>query len=516
MPMFTALFWVPVNSMRVLIPDTWHFHRRNFRPIFQAISQKRFTCLIEQSRKRWWQAHGDYTRHAPALAESLAFVHSHPIALWPDLTTLGINLWAVAKAEFLCRVLPDERWYSSDLVNDAAEVFDFAIETPQDQRTLALCLAASRDWILFWNRLLTENPDLTHALVFSGSYIYTHALLKVSEQRQISAFVLEHFFTGEDFYCEQKYEPVSRNSQLASPQFLASLALQDTFFADAYAAARLRNSKNKNVSATEAGLSTKWLCWGKSDRVVLVVGQVLNDFSLLESEGYPLSSIVVYQQLILRVLEATDCKVLFKSHPWERKRANLLNPQTLLELKRWSAQLPQSYQRRLVFCENEPLDELFRLANHVVGISSQGLLEACQRGFKPWVLGKAFFSNHGFTHEPESLNQLTDYINGNAMSRLTFSEFECYKNFINKVLCVHLVPNTAGDYPVFLDRMEPGHVGNSGRQLKVRSRVDSAYLKALLMNPRFAYVALVGFMSYVCGFASSIQCLAEHKISKTN
>lgn len=428
-------------SIHVLIPDNWHFHRRNFKPLFNALFDYRLHVTVENSRSNWWQRHGDYSALINQMADSVAFVEGHEPQLWFDLRVANINLWRIAKAEFLCRVLPSERWRNCDIYNESRVVFDFALEDCADRVTLMYCLAAARDWLLFWLRLFELKPEITHVLVFSGSYIYTHSLLKLANAKNLCAHVLEHFYTGEDFYLEKRYSPIANRTILSDPSYLESIIFTDELAAHSWSVSRLRDKRNRNTLRKELYVAPTLIEWSRHEPVVLVIGQVLNDFSLIESEGEPLSALRVYKSIFHSVLSETNAKIIFKAHPWERKRPNLRRALTLDLLKNWLAQQSGDWKIRVWFCEHEPLSELFALSKHVVGICSQGLLESCEYGFKPWILGRAFYSGYGFTNDEASQEQIVNSIMSHTSSKLNFEEFFAFDVFMKRALAAHLLPN---------------------------------------------------------------------------
>ncbi|MEE8308230.1 MAG: hypothetical protein V3R81_13255 [Gammaproteobacteria bacterium] len=106
--------------------------------------------------------------------------------------------------------------------------------------------------------------------------------------------------------------------------------------------------------------------------------------------------------------------------------------------------LPDIQRERLVFYESEALDELFVFADWVVGLCSQGMLEAGYAGFKPVQMGKVFFGGHGFTFDMDQPEDLINLIrSGEQEGRLSLEEYRRFENFMAASLAVHLVPNTA-------------------------------------------------------------------------
>lgn len=76
-------------------------------------------------------------------------------------------------------------------------------------------------------------------------------------------------------------------------------------------------SKNKNV--VQPSRSGKRV-FNNGKRNVIIVGQVLNDYSIIESHLPYHSSIEIYKDVISDILNNTDFNLIFKAHPWEEKK----------------------------------------------------------------------------------------------------------------------------------------------------------------------------------------------------
>ena len=133
--------------MRILLPDTWHFHRRNFLPLFLYLRRAGIATYTDRSRRRWWKRHGDYRPFARRLRPHLAALEG----LSPDALLAhshrDIPVFACVRAELLCLLLSRPRWYEGGGANDIESVLRRALADTEDRRDLLLCMAAARDWI---------------------------------------------------------------------------------------------------------------------------------------------------------------------------------------------------------------------------------------------------------------------------------------------------------------------------------------------------------------------------------
>lgn len=426
----------------VLLPDTWHFHRRNFGSLFDHLKAADIPITVERSRRGWWKRHGDYRPLRDRLAPKLAALSGLPPEELLSLTHQGVAVMDCARGELLCLLLPRPRWRDGWGANDAATVLHRAWEDAEDREDLLLCLAAAMDWIEFWTAFLADRPAITHALTFSGSYIYTHTLLKVARRAGRRTFVLETFFTGLEYYLEERDEPLPNRSALGQEALRPALPTDpDTLDAlRAEAHRRLARMRNKNVKTRPLEVVAPPFP-DRAVPTVLILGQVLNDFSLI---GTPLaegSALAQYRALIGGILERTPCRVIFKGHPWERRRENLRRPATMEALADFVATLPAAHRERVRLLEREPIRGVFRHVDTVVALCSQGALEACQDGFRPAQIGHAFFGRQGFTSDLDGPQAFIDALAGGALApRLDIPGYRAFEDFLVRALLLHLVP----------------------------------------------------------------------------
>jgi hypothetical protein len=424
--------------MKILFADNWHFHRRNFLPIFEALKKDSIPHLFETSRRSWWKAHGRYSHLTKPLKESIDFINQQDD--WKVINYLGINLWEISKAEFLCNALTQDRWHSGGIPNHSDPIFDFAVSNTEDREALLLCLAAAHNWTLFWSQYLVRDNDISHVMVFSGSYIYTKSLVALAKQRNTPVLVAEHFFTGNDFYLEYREDPIANNCGVQR-DFLVDSPLadkEDEVINSAYIHSRIRYMKNRNVPQCNIVFNHSWR---NKNPIILIIGQVANDFSIIETPSDEISTINIYKQIIINLLENTNANLIFKAHPWERRKAPLFSPLTKLKIEEFTQSLPEIDRVRIAVIENEPIQNIFQICDGVVGISSQGLLEACYYGFKPALMGDTFFSKKGFTQDlSENLNFLKNTFDKSSW-KLSFNEYEQFECFIKGMFAELLIPN---------------------------------------------------------------------------
>jgi hypothetical protein len=424
--------------MKILFADNWHFHRRNFLPIFEAMKSGLLPHQFETSRRSWWKAHGRYSKLSKRLRQSTDFIDQQ--SDWRAINYLGVNLWEISKAEFLCHALTQDHWHVGGIPNQSDSIFEFAISNPPDKEALRLCLAAAHNWLSFWNQYLDNHADLSHAIVFSGSYIYTRALMALAKQREILVLVTEHFFTGNDFYLEYRDNPISNNCGVQRDFGIGTSPIEkksDVIFS-AYAHARMKGMKNRNVPQKNIPFKHTW---SNKNPMILIIGQVANDFSIIETPSHEISTIASYKKIITKLLNNTNTNVILKVHPWERKRPPVFGPLTKIKIEEWIHSLPRSDQLRITVIETESIQSVFQICDGVIGISSQGLLEACHYGFKPALLGKTFFSHQGFTQDVNDNLNLFKGVFNQSLWKLSIDEYHKYQDFMKGMFSELLIPS---------------------------------------------------------------------------
>ena len=116
---------------------------------------------------------------------------------------------------------------------------------------------------------------------------------------------------------------------------------------------------------------------------------------------------------------------------------------TLQALGDWLATLPQTQRHRVRLLEADPVGVVFPHVDQVVGICSQGLLEACQAGLKPAVIGPAFFGGKGFTHDFATPEDYVDALARDRLpSQLALEDYRRFEEFLARALVLHCVENT--------------------------------------------------------------------------
>lgn len=424
--------------MHILITDGWHFHRRGFASLMRYLKSGKSKITHHKAPKKWLSSHGRYQWREDYLHSYLQILETCSDADLINYSYKGICVYESCRSELMSLLLAEDKWQHQPLPETPDAFFEKIIA--ENRNDLLMNLAAAMEWIDYWDRKLATH-DFSHIIMFSGSYTYTRTLMMLAEARKIRNFVAEHFFTGNEFYLEERYSPIANNSLLKAgvdthQEKLKAQEIERALLL-AYAWACLKSKNNRNVKApTERAMIPKF---DSPAPEVLLVTQVMNDFSLIETGCTGIASWPVYQSVINQILAETEYNLTIKTHPWERKRTNIRGAKTKARLQKYVSEMSASEKARIRILENEPLEELLKKSDWVITLSSQAGLDAVVRGIKPIVLGDPFYGNRGFTFDLNKDDCITEILLDKTQSPiLRLDDFSRFEDFLIQAFCSHL------------------------------------------------------------------------------
>jgi len=345
----------------------------------------------------------------------------------------GINLFSISCAELMSKCSTKEHWLTADSYgNSPKELFDELFKN--DKEDLLLNMASAKYWIDHWFKLLSSKT-FDFVFVFSGSLTYSASLIEVMKGFQGRVFVFESFFTGRHYYCEEKYSHLPNNSDAKFRSQLVSRTAPGAVINEARLERGIKEAlviKNKNVTQPQ---SLRKSLFNDGKKTILIGGQVLNDFSLLKTNCAGIHSLSVYKTIIERLLLETDLNIIFKAHPWENKKNNLLQPKTKEYIHQYFGD-----SSRVAIIEDYAISDLFSEIDYVLVINSQLGIEAALQGFKPLQVGNAFYGKYGFTYDIENLDSALEIIKSGSNGRLSIQEYRSLREYMMHMLVDYLVP----------------------------------------------------------------------------
>jgi hypothetical protein len=432
--------------MKIALCDAFHVNKRNFTSLFSYLEKKKnlpepqYLIPASSPNMDLVKAVGVYDREDPRLKPYFQKLEEmEPKELF-SIELHNVPVFDVAVSEVLARCLPNAYWHESPVRNEPEVIFAKLIE--RDLQILIGGMAAAMFWLDTWYRMRAELYNLDNIVVFSGSYIYGRALIELLTFSQCRAIVLESSFTGNDYFFEERYRPLSNSTILQNRNVWTER--RNAFLKLGVAGERetikalnkVFRMSNKNVVQPDR----KPLPPGfQSGKTVLVLGQVVNDFSMTDGGGVYVNSIAVYRCLIAELLRDENVRVIFKGHPWEWKKVHVKGMFTCDAIRADMDAMPQQMRDRLLLVDDFNLRQLFEACDAVFTLCSQGGIEAAMMGFKTYTLGRPFYRSFGFTHDfDDPVLAARAYLGPNAQPRLTLSEFEQFVEYLTVLTQFHL------------------------------------------------------------------------------
>ncbi|MDE1231498.1 capsule biosynthesis protein [Vibrio aestuarianus] len=425
-------------TVKILFSDNLHFHERNFKSLFKLIAKEKYDVEFNEEHRDWMSLYGDYSSKFNSLQSYNKLLLSLSKEELFEYDSRGVNVYDVAKAELLSFLIPTKELYKSDLSDDVCEVYNYIYDNFKND--LCLNMAAALFWLDFWyNRIVINKKKYSHIFTFSGSNIYAKSLIRTCQSTMSKIFVMETSLTGNDFYIEEKISHIANNSdvKLLAVQNKHLLSLSDDVCPQntkVKAINKMVMTDNKNVAQPIS--DSNELCFGNGKQTVVILGQVVNDYSVIETEFGFLSTVKLYKKLISSILENTSYNIVFKSHPWEEKKSNCDFDITYSEISDYVEELGHNSERVKVVKDFD-INLLLSKSQHAILLNSQSGLEAAFHGIKPIVIGKPFYGNYGFTNDCQSVDDVVAVLN-NTNGSLSLSEYDKFEEFITIYLEKHL------------------------------------------------------------------------------
>lgn len=443
-------------TVSILVADSLHINKKNFASFFKFIEQTKPKIVFENTHKDWWSLFGNYESKQNILCEKIEILSKLPPETLFAYKMYDTSLFDVCRTELLAFVSVQEIWFNTAYPTNSRAIFDKLFE--YNRISLLQNMAAAWYWLSFWKQKIIESPRYHFCCIFSGSLIYQRTLMEILKFTPTKVMVMESLFTGNEYYCEERYSPIANRCDVMHTavyeQLLQKLRSSQNLENERMKAInKMILMKNKNVQQLAA---SQPLIFQNNKPVVTIIGQVVNDFSLLEINGCGISSIKCYKDLIALLTQA-GLNVVLKTHPWESEKTNVKSQLTYGVMSDFVKTLPKKQQELIHLVGNYSIKQLFNQSTYVIGLCSQGLIEAAFEGFKPIQLGKAFFGGKGFTYDYK-LNQLEELVNDLKEEKikplLSLSEYDQLETFLTVLLQKHAISVFDSGLPLLKERFK--------------------------------------------------------------
>jgi len=313
-----------MTETNILFADSINFHKKNFKSLFLFIKKNKIKNYFDENHRTLKCSFGNY-KEIPRKAENqyneIANLSKNQLF---QLKINNLNIYNFYESEILSAVMTMAEWHDAPVPDSCHEIFNKLYNL--NKEALLKNIAITLFWIKYWEQYLSDHPETTHCCVFSGSLIYAKTLIVLAKQKNITPLVFEHFFTGNHYYCENRTSGIANNSLIKSNSYYEQLPNPKSLDTKDYQISKkdmytiIKKMRNRNVVQPKKDKADSIKTEEKS--TVVILGQVLNDFALLEG-GSPKSSIIFYKELITKLLSESEYNIIFKSHPFEKKKQNL-------------------------------------------------------------------------------------------------------------------------------------------------------------------------------------------------
>lgn len=429
-------------SLSILVADSLHINKKNFGSFFKFVDRTKPKIHFENSHADWIALYGVYDGKLDKLFGKVDILSKLSFDELKSFKVHDINVFNVCRAEILTLVATEPEWYESSYPETREGIFGKLFK--ENKTVLLQNMAAAWYWLDFWKVRLAELHAFTHCCVFSGGLIYQKALIEQLKYTPVRVMVMESLFTGNEYYCEERYSAIANNCDIRHPavyrKYLKQLETGDDYDRERVKAInKIILSKNKNVEQPKSSERLQFA--DPSLPCVSIIGQVVNDFSVLEYKNTGLSTIHFYKELIAK-LSCNEFNVVVKTHPWEEKKSNVGTALTKNVLQKFIAALPAKQQNRIQVVDHYGIKQLFEQSDWVVGLNSQALLEAAFEGFKTVQFGHAFYGQKGFTNDYglEEIDRFIEDLNGQRIHNiLSLEELDAFERFMTVLLQKHTV-----------------------------------------------------------------------------
>lgn len=361
----------------LLFADNFNFKKENFQSLYDYLDGEKIKYSYDSEHETLKKAWGDYQNFS---IENKAIDNS------------DYDLNEIVKDEFLSSNIGRSDILSGDLSGESEIFHELQNSFFSDYK---LCLSVADFWVTYWRKKLADTRASV-VIVFGGNLIYAKSLLKVAELMGVRCFVVEHFYTGNDFYFEERYTAIPNNSLIKSKRFLKKLDKDDFDFWK-----KIQNQRNKNVKQPAYGSLLV-------ENYVLLLAQVPNDFSIFSEANPYKNTIAFYKAAINEILEKTNKNVVIKVHPYER----LKNPSAIIntydELRKMSYLMSNEKSSRIHIYEDYSLEGLILGCDFAVTINSQSGLDVVRLGKNVCCFGNPFYGKKGFTLDFSKISDISE------------------------------------------------------------------------------------------------------------
>lgn len=412
------------NINRVLFLDKIHLSDRSFPKLHEYLKANKIDIDYLDANNSFILKAGDYLGNTNIVNE-LFLINSIYEEINENYLYKGYNIFELCYEELMLYMLKFKEFHND--LSENNNVFD--IMKRKYTNILKAHLAVSVYWINYYEKNLNKITQTNKVILFSGSSTYQKVFFDFIKINKVETDVIvcENLFTGRDFYFEKRNTSIPNNSLIKYEQLNDNNSISKEHVLD-----KVRNQQNLNVKQPSRELKE---LFNNSNKTILILAQVINDYSLTNKERIYRSSINFYTELINKILLNTNYNVVVKTHPYESKKLNI-NKNLTKEL------LEDMFKNneRIKIVDNYNIYSLFDQATYIVTLCSQAALEATYYRKKVATLGSAFYGGKGFTYDYLYIDEYIEDLKNNRINEhLNMDEQNNYILFLTNLFQYHLV-----------------------------------------------------------------------------
>ncbi|OAS85788.1 MULTISPECIES: glycosyltransferase [Metabacillus] len=484
--------------------DQINFHKRNFDN-FISFVEDNFTFKYNNAYPSLKKSFGKYElRKISGLPnfskyeEVFKGLNEKPLSELKQVSYKGYNLWDVIHAEMYAYLTPRiyQHYIADEITNPQSDSDDLLqwlrtskLEDETFQNLVFYNFAIGAFWIDYWAATF-KKFKINNVCVFGGTTIYSRAATLVAQWNNTNVLSFEGSFIKDFHYADSGSGMITNNHRFADHS--KWVRLQGLDFLDKQAEWLenvMANRLNLNVvqpnKLTKAELYQRYNI-DPNKKLILLIGQVLNDFSITRDLKNYDSSIDFYVDVIKTIADKEDCHLFIKLHPWENHKQNSTTELSKRVLEKKLADLSIT---NYTVDYDVNIDSLIEFSEIGLTSCSQAGLEMLYMGKRVVQVGNAFYGNKGWTvdvTQPEFLPLAIDI--ALAEPRLEEIEIKEVRKFIYHLLHNHCFKRTDEDIN-FEKKFYETTAFNKNKEVGLLRRINKKFKKYKLKLRRVKSIA---------------------------
>lgn len=321
--------------------------------------------------------------------------------------------------EILSQLSFKESFHQLELIRDPSEdykkfIYDYCKKNHSSFFKILLSKACKAHFYFIKIYQFIIKTDI--ALIFNGFEIKDRVFCKIFGHSKVRIFHTEYLFTGQHFFMyntiypiPNKFPGVERYKNVKNELKIHSNELAYNFVANV-------RKFNLNVKSNETEVYN--IDPNDEEKRLIIIGQVINDISIFNSQSPFISLIRTYKNIIKQATKQ-KYKVIFKLHPWEKKKYGKYFTDRFLA------------GENITIIYDGEIDNFINDRSFIYSISSQYLIYYALVYKKKCITYKTYFS---IEESFNIINENNDIDFDKMNSNLNLDEYKVFLNFINYLL----------------------------------------------------------------------------------